>query len=281
MSINKIYDFSFYKKSKNFKENNYKERFLKFTTFDWVDFVIVPNLCYDFELELTQNEQLLKHFSLIKSLLSLDPQKRIINWQFWFIMGDAISKLVFKTGYENIPEPPPDLWSVKMNDIEGKPVDFETFKEKYKAFLIVNVASRWGFTDENYKELVRLDETFGPKGLKIIGVPSRQFMNQEFSCDADIAAFAKRQGAKFQIMQLSDVNGPNTIPLYSYLRSRILKGSLNKVKMVPWNFTKFILDAQGIPLKMFGPTDKSELIISELERLCQWDQLIANNRWDF
>jgi glutathione peroxidase len=94
-------------------------------------------------------------------------------------------------------------------------------------------------------------------------------MNQEFACDADIGAFAKRQGAKFQIMQLSDVNGPNTIPLYSFLRSRMLKGSNNKAKMVPWNFTKFLLNGQGIPLKMFSPTDKPNLITSELERLCQ------------
>jgi hypothetical protein len=57
-------------------------------------------------------------------------------------MGDTISKLVFKTGYENIPDPPPDLWSVKMIDIEGQPVDFEAFKDKFNAFLIVNVASR-------------------------------------------------------------------------------------------------------------------------------------------
>ena len=112
-------------------------------------------------------------------------------------MGVIISKLVFKTGYEDTPDPPPDFFSIKMNDLEGSEIDFETFRDKYKAFLIVNVASRWGLTDLNYKELVRLDNEFGPKGLKIIGVPSKQFMDQEYSCESDIAAFARRQGAKF------------------------------------------------------------------------------------
>ena len=53
MAINKIYDFSIYKKSKNFKKNHYKERFIKFNNFDREDFIVIPNLSYDFEFELS------------------------------------------------------------------------------------------------------------------------------------------------------------------------------------------------------------------------------------
>jgi hypothetical protein len=53
LAINKIYDFSIYKKTKGFKDNNYKERFIKFSNFDREDFILVPNLIYDFELEIS------------------------------------------------------------------------------------------------------------------------------------------------------------------------------------------------------------------------------------
>lgn len=57
-------------------------------------------------------------------------------------MGDIVSKLVFKTSYENVPDPPPDFFSIKMKDIEGQIIDFKDFEDKFKCFLIVNVASR-------------------------------------------------------------------------------------------------------------------------------------------
>lgn len=75
-------------------------------------------------------------------------------------MGDLVSKLVFKTGFENTPDPPPDFFVIKMIDIDGNAIDFGEFRNKFNAFLIVNVASRWGLTDKNYKELVRLDQKY-------------------------------------------------------------------------------------------------------------------------
>ncbi len=79
MCINKVYDFSIYKKTKGFKENHYKERFIKFSNFDREDFILVPNLTYDFELELSQNELSKKFIKVIKSLLNIDPSKRVLN----------------------------------------------------------------------------------------------------------------------------------------------------------------------------------------------------------
>lgn len=57
-------------------------------------------------------------------------------------MGDLVSKLVFKTGFENTPDPPPDFFVIKMIDIDGNAIDFGEFRNKFNAFLIVNVASR-------------------------------------------------------------------------------------------------------------------------------------------
>jgi hypothetical protein len=57
-------------------------------------------------------------------------------------MGDMITKLVFKTGYENIPDPPPDFFSITMKDLDEQEINFRDFEDKFKAFLIVNVASR-------------------------------------------------------------------------------------------------------------------------------------------
>ncbi len=75
-------------------------------------------------------------------------------------MGDLLSKIVFKSGQENVPEPPKDFFLIKMNDINGKEIDFADYRGKHRAFLIVNVASKCGLTDTNYKELVRLDDQY-------------------------------------------------------------------------------------------------------------------------
>lgn len=79
MAINKIYDFSIYKKSKGFRSNHFKERFIKFTNFDREDFILIPNLNYDFEVEVIQHTSIKNYLGIIKNLLELDPLKRAIN----------------------------------------------------------------------------------------------------------------------------------------------------------------------------------------------------------
>lgn len=87
-----------------------------------------------------------------------------------------------------------------------------------KVYLVVNSGSKWGLTGVNYKELVQIDESYGPKGLQILMFPSNSF-NQEPLDEQGIQKFSRdKWGAKFFISEKIDVNGPSTHPAYVYLR---------------------------------------------------------------
>ena len=131
-----------------------------------------------------------------------------------------------------------------------------------KTMLIVNVASKCGFTPQ-YTGLEALYEQFGGQGLVVLGFPCDQFGHQEPGDEAEIKSFCSlTYDVKFPMFAKIDVNGPNAHPLYRYLKKEA-KGLLGS-EAIKWNFTKFLVDKDGEVVKRYAPTDTPEAIGKEL-----------------
>lgn len=133
--------------------------------------------------------------------------------------------------------------------------------------LIVNVASKCGFTRGNYKELNELYTKYHKQGLEILGFPCNQFGHQEPGCDVDIKRFMEANNVEFDMFAKVDVNGDNAIPLYNWLKSKEGGTLFDAIK---WNFTKFLINKEGVPVGRYAP-QKSPLEIesdikAELEK---------------
>ncbi|UPY39416.1 glutathione peroxidase [Sediminicoccus sp. KRV36] len=124
-----------------------------------------------------------------------------------------------------------------------------------QALLIVNVASKCGFTPQ-YKGLQALHEEYAPRGFSVLAFPCDQFGRQELGSDQEIANFCDRSfGVTFPLFGKIDVNGPDAHPLYVWLKQQ--KGGLIG-SGIKWNFTKFLVDKTGLVRARFAPTTKPE-----------------------
>ncbi|MBA0789935.1 hypothetical protein Gohar_014613 [Gossypium harknessii] len=135
-------------------------------------------------------------------------------------------------------------------DIDGKDTPLGKFKGK--VLLIVNVASRCGLTTSNYSELSHIYDKYKNQGFEILAFPCNQFGGQEPGSNPDIKKFAcTRFKAEFPIFDKVDVNGPNTAPVYQFLKSNAggFFGDLIK-----WNFEKFLVDKNGKVVERYPPT---------------------------
>jgi glutathione peroxidase len=133
-----------------------------------------------------------------------------------------------------------------------------------KALLIVNVASKCGFTPQ-YKGLQALYETYNPRGFEILAFPCDQFGHQEPGSDAEIAAFCDTSfGITFPLFAKIDVNGANAHPLYVWLKSE-KRGLLGE--SIKWNFTKFLIDRTGAVRSRHAPTAKPESLAAAVTAL--------------
>ena len=155
------------------------------------------------------------------------------------------------------------LFDYKFKDIEGKEVSLSD----YKGFviLIVNTASECGFTPQ-FDGLEKLYEKYKKKKFIIIGFPCNQFQNQDPGSNKDIQEFCRtKYGVSFLMAEKIDVNGPKAHPLYDFLKSKSpgLLGS----KRIKWNFTKFLINRDGVVIKRFAPIVKPSKISSYLEEL--------------
>lgn len=128
-------------------------------------------------------------------------------------------------------------------------------KYKGKVLLIVNVASKCGFTRGNYKELNELYAKYKDRGLAILGFPCNQFGHQEPGCSVDIKEFMKKNNVEWDMFDKVDVNGDDAIPLYQWLKTKAEGTFIDAIK---WNFTKFLVNKEGIPVSRYAP-NKSPL----------------------
>ena len=155
-----------------------------------------------------------------------------------------------------------EFYNQKAKTIEGKEISLDKYRGK--AVLIVNTASKCGFTPQ-YNELQKLYETYHEQGLEILGFPCDQFAHQEPGSDEEIKQFCSLNfGVTFQLFSKIDVNGDNAHPLFKYITSA-LPGSIGK--NVKWNFTKFLLDREGKPVKRFAPTTDPMKLEADIKKL--------------
>jgi len=154
------------------------------------------------------------------------------------------------------------LYQFDFNNINGEEVSFKSLEGKI--VLIVNTASNCGLT-YHYKGLENLYQEYKGDGLKIIGFPCNQFGKQEPGTEEEIKSFCDlNYGVSFQLSEKIEVNGSNTHPVFKYLKSE-LKGKLNN--SIKWNFTKFLIDRNGIPYKRFSSTVEPEDIKPFIDKL--------------
>lgn len=157
------------------------------------------------------------------------------------------------------------FYQVIAKKINGEEQSFSAYKNK--VVLVVNTASKCGFTPQ-YQGLQELYEKYAHKGLVILGFPCDQFKNQEPGTEQEIATFCQTNyGVTFPMFSKINVNGKDTHPLYIYLKNT-LKGKLGK--NIKWNFTKFLISADGTPIKRYGsnlaPASIESDIIIELAK---------------
>ncbi len=153
-------------------------------------------------------------------------------------------------------------------DFSAKSIDGEDeslARYKGKTMLIVNVASKCGFTPQ-YTGLEALYEKFKDKGVVVLGFPCDQFGHQEPGDEAEIKNFCSlNYDVKFPLFAKVEVNGANTHPLYQYLKSQA-KGLLGS-ESIKWNFTKFLVDKDGKVLTRYAPTDTPQSIEKDIAAL--------------
>jgi glutathione peroxidase len=132
-----------------------------------------------------------------------------------------------------------------------------------KALLIVNVASKCGFTPQ-YTGLEALQKKYRARGFAVLGFPCDQFGHQEPGNEAEIKNFCSlNYEVSFPLFAKINVNGADAHPLYQYLKSA--KPGLLGSEAIKWNFTKFLIDPQGKVVKRYAPTDKPESLAADIE----------------
>ncbi|AYF44378.1 MULTISPECIES: glutathione peroxidase [Halobacteriovorax] len=153
------------------------------------------------------------------------------------------------------------IYDYKAIDIKGNERSLSEFKGK--SLLIVNTASKCGFTPQ-YEGLQKIYDKYKDK-LEVLAFPCNQFGKQEPGNSEDIQSFCDLTfKTSFPLFEKVEVNGENTHPLFQYLKSE-LPGLLGS-KKIKWNFTKFLIDSEGNPVKRYAPIDKPESIENDIKK---------------
>ena len=156
-----------------------------------------------------------------------------------------------------------ELYNISVKDIELNSVDLSNYQGK--TLLIVNVASKCGFTPQ-YKDLQSLYEKYKDQGLEILGFPCNQFGAQEAGTNEEIKSFCDLKfNVSFKMFDKIEVNGTNASPLFKYLKHE--SPGILGTEAVKWNFTKFLVNKDGQVVKRFAPKDGEETIEKELKKV--------------
>lgn len=138
-------------------------------------------------------------------------------------------------------------------------------RHKGKVLLVVNVASKCGFTPQ-YTGLEALHRKFRGRGFEVLGFPCNQFGNQEPGNAEEIANFCSTSyDVTFPVFAKVEVNGPAADPLYEHLKKAA--PGLMGLTSIKWNFTKFLIDREGNVVRRYAPTTKPEDIESDIVSL--------------
>ena len=156
-----------------------------------------------------------------------------------------------------------ELYNISVKDIDMNSVDLSAYEGK--TLLIVNVASKCGFTPQ-YKDLQNLYEKYQDQGLEVLGFPCNQFGAQEPGSNEEVKSFCDlNYNVSFRMFDKIDVNGSNASPLFKYLKQE--SPGIMGTEAVKWNFTKFLVNSDGQVVKRFAPKDGESEIESELQKI--------------
>jgi glutathione peroxidase len=153
------------------------------------------------------------------------------------------------------------IYSLTVTDIDGKPAPLSQFKGK--VLLVVNVASRCGYTPQ-YERLQALYSRYKDRGLVVVGFPANNFMGQEPGSNPEIKEFCTRKyNVSFPMMAKISVKGDDQAPLYQYLTD--VSKNPTYGGDIKWNFTKFLIDRSGRVVNRFEPAtepDNAEVLVA-------------------
>lgn len=155
------------------------------------------------------------------------------------------------------------IYDYSVTTLDGKERSMADFRGQ--VLLIVNVASKCGFTPQ-YKGLEALYRKFKGRNFSVLGFPCDQFAHQEPGNEEEIRQFCSTTyDVTFPMFAKIEVNGDNAHPLYQYLKSA-QKGILG-TESIKWNFTKFLVDADGTVLERYAPKQTPEEIEPDIAAL--------------
>jgi len=154
------------------------------------------------------------------------------------------------------------FYAIRAKTLQGFTFSMEELRGK--TVLVVNTASKCGLTPQ-YEGLEELYREYKDKGLVILGFPCNQFGNQEPGDENSISEGCLiNYGVTFPMFAKVEVNGKSSDPLFKYLRQE-LPGVISDT--VKWNFTKFLINSDGVPIKRFSPVTKPEKIKKFLDKI--------------
>lgn len=155
------------------------------------------------------------------------------------------------------------IYDIPVTTVDGKKTTLEAYKGR--PMLIVNTASECGFTPQ-YKGLEELHDTYGKRGLAVLGFPCNQFGGQEPGSDAEIATFCERNyGVTFPVFSKVEVNGAGAHPLFTLLKKA--KPGLLGSEGIKWNFTKFLVDREGNVVDRYAPKTEPKALAGDIEKV--------------
>jgi glutathione peroxidase len=147
-----------------------------------------------------------------------------------------------------------NVYEFTMNSIDGQPMPLQNFHGK--VMLIVNVASKCGFTPQ-YEGLEAVYEKYKDQGFVIVGFPANNFMAQEPGTNEEIKTFCStKYNVKFPLYSKISVKGDDKAPLYQFLTDT--NANPNTGGEIKWNFTKFLVDRNGKVIARFESPVKPE-----------------------
>ena len=179
-----------------------------------------------------------------------------------FLTGLIYSK---KQSEKSVPKIKKSIYNHSLTTIDGKEFPLENLKDK--VVLIVNVASRCGFTNQ-YKGLESIYQKYKDKNFVVVGVPANNFGNQEPGTNSEIKDFCESTfNVNFLMMSKISVKGKDIHPLYSFLTSK--SENIGHGGSIKWNFTKFLIDKNGFVVDRFESITKpdSKKVIKRIESL--------------
>jgi glutathione peroxidase len=154
------------------------------------------------------------------------------------------------------------IYDFEALSIDGKPAHLST--QRGKVLLIVNTASRCGFTPQ-FAGLEKLWQDYRDRGLVIVGFPSNEFGGQDPGSNEEIASFCElNYGVTFPMMAKVKVNGTDAHPAWKWLKAEA-PGMLG-TEAIKWNFTKFLVGKDGQVIRRYAPNDSPESMRQDIEQ---------------